>query len=246
MAKSSSLFVYLVEYTCMKKTIRNYLITIPLLLVVLGPIIFLFLYANYNETVGTIKRVNAKRISYDIFFSFLTELSPTKEQVLGDQSILIEEGSIEEYIADIEEIDPILEELNTKLLIDSISVEGDIFQGKDSKTMDKGFWHFPTSVYPGQQGNSVIIAHRYLHVPPAKDTFFNLDKVRKGDSIVVMQGNKSYTYIVSEVKVVEKNDISVLQDSTEHQITLITCTPLWTSHQRLAVVAKLDKLYQKT
>jgi sortase A len=125
-------------------------------------------------------------------------------------------------------------------------VEGNIFQGRDSNTMDRGFWHFPTSAYPGQQGNSVIIAHRYLYLPPAKNTFFNLDKVKKGDNIVVEQEGNKYTYIVSEVKVVEKNDISVLQDTTEHQITLITCTPLWTSHQRLAVIAKLDKLYQKT
>jgi sortase A len=83
-------------------------------------------------------------------------------------------------------------------------------------------------------------------MPPAKDTFFNLDKVKKGDNIVVQQEGNKYTYIVSEVKIVEKNDISVLQDTTEHQITLITCTPLWTSKQRLAVIGKLDKLYQKT
>jgi sortase A len=70
--------------------------------------------------------------------------------------------------------------------------------------------------------------------------------VKKGDSIVIEQEGNRYTYIVSETRVVEKNDISILQDTTEHQITLITCTPLWTSDKRLAVIGKLDKLYQKT
>lgn len=230
----------------MKNRLLKYLITILLLLIVTVPIGYFLIFPNYNTLIGTFHRLDSQRITYDIVFSFLTHLSPTKDQVLGVDEILVENVSIEEYVGSIKEIDPILEELNSKLYINSINVEGNIFQGADSRTMDKGFWHFPTSVYPGQQGNSVIISHRYLHIPPAKDTFYNLDKVRKGDSIVIEQGDSSYTYIVSEVKVVEKNDVSVLQDSLDHQITLITCTPLWTSKQRLAVIGKLDKLYQKT
>ncbi len=230
----------------MKNRLFKYLITILLLLIVIVPIGYFLIFPNYNTLIGTFHRLDSKRTTYDIFFSFLTHLSPTKDQVLGADEILVENISIEEYVGNVSEIDPILEELDTKLYINSISVEGGIFQGPDSRTMDKGFWHFPASVYPGQQGNSVIISHRYLHIPPAKDTFYNLDKVRKGDSIVVEQEDNQYRYIVSEVKVVEKNDVSVLQDSLDHQITLITCTPLWTSKQRLAVIGKLDKLYQKT
>jgi sortase A len=230
----------------MKKRITKYLITIPLLLLVLLPIGYFLIYPNYNDLIGRFERIDIQRSSYDMFFSVLTNIAPTQDQVLGTNSVLVEDTSIEEYLENVNDIDPILEKLNTKLSIDSINVEGNIFQGPDGNTMNKGFWHFPTSVYPGQKGNSVIIAHRFLHLPPAKDTFFNLDKVRKGDKIVVEQEDNKYTYIVSEVKVVEKNDISVLQDSSEHEITLITCTPLWTSHQRLAVIGKLDKLYQKT
>ena len=230
----------------MKKKFTKYLITIPLLLLVLIPIGYFLIFPNYNTLIGSIQRMDSKRIAYDIYFSFLTELSPTKEQILGTNSILVENGSIEEYLDEDLEIDPVLEKLNTKLYLDSVNIEGNIFQGITSQTMDKGFWHFPTSVYPGQRGNSVIIAHRYLHMPPAKDTFFNLDKVKKGDSIIIEQDDEKFTYIVSEVKIVEKNDISVLQDSNDYQMTLITCTPLWTSKQRLIVVAKLDKLYQKT
>jgi sortase A len=230
----------------MKRRLTKYLITIPLLLLIFIPLAYFLILPTYNHTIGALNRVSVKRASYDIFFSFLTEIAPTREQVLGTTEMLVESTSIEEYLGTVEEIDPILEELGTKLYIDSIDVEGNVFQGKDSNSMDKGFWHFPTSAYPGQRGNAVIIAHRYLNIPPAKDTFFNLDKVRKGDSIDVKQNGNEYTYIVSDVRIVEKNDISVLQDTTDHQITLITCTPLWTSHQRLVVIGKLDKLYQKT
>ena len=230
----------------MTKQFSKYLITIFLLLLVFTPISYFLILPNYNTLIGTFKRINIQRYSYDIYFSLLTTVAPTKEQILGTSQILIEDVSIEEYIDGVGEIDPILERLNTTLHIESIDVKGEIFQGKDSTTMDKGFWHFPISVYPGQKGNAVVISHRYLNIPPAKDTFFNLEKVRKGDTILVTQDDNEYTYIVSDVKVIEKNDISVIQDSSDYRITLVTCTPLWTSHQRLVVIAKLDKLYQKT
>ena len=230
----------------MKKQITRYLITIFLLLIVFLPISYFLILPNYNTIVGTFQRIDVKRYSYEIYFSLLTKVSPTRDQVLGTSQVLSNSGSIEEYLSDVKDIDPILERYNTILFINSIYVEGKVFQGKNSTTMDKGFWHFPTSVYPGQKGNSVIISHRYLHIPPEKDTFYNLDKVRKGDTILVTQDNDEFKYIVSEVKVVEKNDISVILDTSDYQITLITCTPLWTSHQRLVVIGKLDKLYQKT
>lgn len=230
----------------MKKKFKRYLITIFLLLSIFLPISYFLILPNYNTLIGTFKRIDIKRYSYDIYFSILTSASPTRERVLGTSEVLIEEGSIEEYLVGNENIDLVLERLNTTLFVDSINVEGKLFQGQDSKVMDKGFWHFPASVYPGQKGNSVIISHRYLNIPPEKDTFYNLDKVKVGDSIVVKQDNDKYNYIVSEVKVVEKNDISVIRESSDYRITLITCTPLWTSHQRLVVVGKLDKLYQKT
>lgn len=230
----------------MKRKFAKYILTFVLLIILFVPIGYFLIFPNYNTVIGTFQRISISRFSYELYFSFLTNLAPTQEQILGVDQILVEEGSIEEYLGSVKVIDPVLEELNTKLFINSINVEGIIFQGEDSNTMNKGFWHFPTSVYPGQKGNSVIIAHRYLKMPPAKDTFFNLDKVKGGDTVSISQDGAVYNYIVSEVKVVEKNDISVIQDSSEYQLTLITCTPLWSSDQRLVVIGKLDKLYQKT
>lgn len=228
------------------KKFTKYLLTIILVTTILLPIGYFLIFPNYNTVIGGVQRISVDRYAYELYFSFLTNLTPTHDQVLGVNQVLAEEGSIEEYLGTVDSIDPILENLDTKLLIDSINVKGDIFQGRDSNTMDKGFWHFPTSVYPGQRGNSVIIGHRYLKMPPARDTFFNLDKVKRGDTISILQDGANYNYIVSEIRIVESNDISVIQDSDEYQLTLITCTPLWSSEKRLVVIGKLDKLYQKT
>ena len=230
----------------MRKAIRNTL-TVILIFTVLTAILFFVIYPNYNSVIGPIRRFDIHRSSKEITFQFLTELVPTKEKVLGitdfNQNVLsIEESIGKDFVIE----EKILESLGTKILINSIEVEGQIFEGTDSTTMNKGFWHFPTSSIPGQIGNTVIIGHRYAKLPPNRDTFFNLDKVKVGDSIEVIQDRNEYTYIVTDTQIVEKNDISILNDYSDFRLTLVTCTPLWSSKQRLVITAKLDKLYKNT
>ncbi len=230
-----------------KKTILKFTLTILLLTGFLIPVGIFVIYPNYNKLIGPIKRFNIQRSTEEITFQILTTLSPTRDQVLGITDITSTNKTIEESLGSnfvIQEKQ--LESLNTQIQIESIEVKGKVHEGVDSNTMDLGFWHFPLSQYPGTKGNSVIIGHRYAKLPPDPDTFFNLDKVKVGDRILVEQDNNSYTYIVTETKIVEKNDISILQNFGDYRITLVTCTPLWTDHQRLVIVGKLDKLYKNT
>ncbi len=223
------------------------IVTIILILMILTPLGYFLIYPNYNKLIGPIKRFNIQRSAEEITFQIITELVPTKDEVLGVAIQSSGGQSIEESLNPQTVLDrKILEELNTKIIINSIDVEGLVYEGADAHTMNKGFWHFPPSSFPGQKGNMVVIGHRYAKLPPNKDTFFNLDKVKVGDKIEVIQNNNQFTYIVTETKVVEKNDISVLQDYSDYRITLITCSPLWTSKQRLVIVGKLDKLYKNT
>lgn len=230
----------------MKKLLKS-LITTILILLVLTPLGYFVIYPNYNKLIGPIKRFDIQRSSGEITFQILAQLVPTKDKILGVTTISTNGLSIEESLnKDLVLEEKRLEILNTKLVINSIEVEGQVYEGLESKTMNRGFWHFPASNLPGQKGNTVIIGHRYAKLPPNKDTFFNLDKVKVGDRIEVIQLDNHFTYIVTDTRVVEKNDISVLQNYSDYRITLITCSPLWTSKQRLVIVGKLDKLYKNT
>ncbi len=188
--------------------------------------------------------MNIRKLAERATISTLMEISPPRsrytEQVLGATSIE-ESLSSSDMVIDTKDI----EEQNTILTIVNLDISGRIFQGKDSSTMEKGFWHFPTSANPGQKGNFVVIAHRFLHTPPQKDTFYNLDKIKVGEKIQVMTDNGEFNYIVLEIRETDANDISVLEQTDEYTITLVTCTPLWTSERRLVVIGKLDKLYKK-
>ena len=229
------------------RTVIKRIVTVILIAVIFIPVFYFIIYPNYNTVIGPIKRFDIQRSANEITFQILTRLVPTRDKVLGvsvenDNNITIEESIGKDFVIE----EKILENLNTKVIVNSIEIEGSIYEGVDSNTMNKGFWHFPTSSLPGQKGNVVVIGHRYAKLPPNKDTFFNLDKVKVGDSIEVIQNNNKFTYIVTDTIIVEKNDTSILQDYSDYRITLITCTPLWTANQRLVIVGKLDKLYKNT
>jgi sortase A len=79
----------------------------------------------------------------------------------------------------------------------------------------------------------------------AGNVFALLDRVQVGDELVVDgESAQSYTYRVSEVKRVPRDDLSVMERSDEATLTLITCTGAWLPHaldfsHRLVVRAAL-------
>ena len=234
------------------KNLKKVTITLSLILLVISPTFFFILYPNYNNLVLAFNSFDFYNISKEASVKVLTQISPNQEkyqeQVLGTTSI---EESLSEKVINLDQ--KILEDLNTELNIETINIEGVIVQGESSLRMNDGFWHFPISSFPGEKGNSVIIGHRFLHLPPRKDTFFNLENIKIGENIVISQNTdpnkpeekEHLNYIVTETKIVEPNDVSVIQQTDDYRLTLITCTPLWTSEKRLVITAKLDKLYKR-
>jgi sortase A len=168
-----------------------------------------------------------------------SDLDSFNTEVLARQSI--EESIAKNFVLKRK----VLEDQNAMLSIESVKISGNISEGTTSEAMERGFWHFPTSSLPGQKGNVVIIGHRFKYIPPATNTFFNLDKTRIGDQIKINVGEETYTYIITGTNIAKPNDISVIQQTDDYRLTLITCTPLWTSEERLVITAKLDKLYKK-
>ena len=203
---------------------------------------FLIIFPAYSRISVTLTEFDPYRISKATFMSLLTQVSPTRDE---NTEVMLGQTSMEESLTNTVIDKTLLEDSHTQLQISSVNILGRLSEGADSKAMLRGFWHFPTSAMPGELGNVVIIGHRFQYLPPAKNTFFYLDKVKVGDEINLISDNGDYTYIVISTKIVAPNDISVLQTTKDYRLTLITCTPLWTSNERLVITAKLDKLYKK-
>lgn len=130
------------------------------------------------------------------------------------------------------------------LVIPKIGVKMNIVGGIDGKTaLRNGAWLLPGTATPEDGGNTVIGGHRYLFRPPSAKTFYHLDKLAAGDLVNVAWQGTVYTYRVRETKVVEPWQVEILAPSDENLLTLFTCTPIFTSKQRLVVVA--ERLVEK-
>ena len=74
---------------------------------------------------------------------------------------------------------------------------------------------------------------------PYKFIFSGLERLEAGDTIYIDYQGTRYTYTVYEKRVVEPSDVTSLQyNGSDAILTLVTCTPLGTSNQRLLVFAR--------
>ncbi|MCL4374412.1 sortase [Patescibacteria group bacterium] len=106
--------------------------------------------------------------------------------------------------------------------------------------------YLPTSL-PGDYGNVVIFCHSTLpqlyNVKDYKTICTYLPSLEKGDLIVVRRDNLDYEFAVSDMFVVDPDQVSVLQQKYDASyLTMITCVPPGTYWKRLVVRAKLTKL----
>lgn len=131
------------------------------------------------------------------------------------------------------------------LSIPKIGIENAQVSTRD-QDLSKHLIQFNPSV-PSEPGNPVIFGHStlpYLFNPKDYKTIFaNLYKVKVGDEIFTNVNGVSYKYKVYEIKVVNPNDTSVLEQRFDDSyLTLITCTPPGTVWKRLVIKTKLEKI----
>jgi len=162
------------------------------------------------------------------------------EQVIGDVAQTTDDKLLEQnQTIDVSEgsnIDDSIQTLGV-LKIPKIDLTVAIGEGTDNKTLKYAVGHFNNTALPGDVGNSCIAGHRNY----TWGKFFNrLDEVAVGDDIIVERNKNTYSYTVTDTFVVEPEDTWVLDQSEDAEITLITCTPMYSSAHRLIVKGTLN------
>ncbi|RWZ78641.1 MAG: sortase [Candidatus Microsaccharimonas sossegonensis] len=139
----------------------------------------------------------------------------------------------------------------SKLIIPKINVDVPVIYdvGTDNASqmaaMAKGVAQFPipgANSHPGEIGNTVLAGHSSNDLFDKGDykfIFAQLEKLTIGDSIYANYKGKRYTYIVTKMQVVAPTNVGALvYPTTKPVMTLVTCTPLGTSLNRLLVTAE--------
>lgn len=127
-----------------------------------------------------------------------------------------------------------------KLRIESATVE---YGGTDLK---KSLIGWTDSALPGNLGNNVIFGHSTLpqfYNPKNYTSIFSLlPTLKKGDPIYISYDGVSYKYVVFDMKTVEPEDYSILEQQYDNSyVSLITCVPPGTYWKRLIVKARVNK-----
>ncbi len=103
-------------------------------------------------------------------------------------------------------------------------------EGTDLKVLASGPGHYPTTAWPGQPGNVGVAAHNTYWI--------KFGDLRRGDEVVLETRWGLYRYRVTDTRIVEPDDRTVLRPSLDSRLTLTTCWPLWAgafAQQRLAI-----------
>ncbi len=128
---------------------------------------------------------------------------------------------------------------DNRLVIPQMGLDATVNEGAYASTLSKGVWHRPKSSSPDKGGNTVLVGHRFTYRSSA--IFYHLDKLKKGDEFALFWSGKEYRYRVRDIQVVAPTQIQIENNTTEPILTLYTCTPMWTSKQRLVVISDLIK-----
>lgn len=132
-----------------------------------------------------------------------------------------------------------------KLLIPKINLECRI--RSDTVNAYDSVYHYPESVYPGENGECGLMGHRTMYSAPLN----KIDELKPGDLVIIHDflTSKKYIYkVVSNGHIkwdYEENPIRFEQDG-EPRLILVTCHPpdqieaAWLAHCRLVSVQPLD------
>ena len=136
-----------------------------------------------------------------------------------------------------------------RLRIPAIDLQQIVVEGVGTEDLKKGPGHYPScrsgfdrplctefkEVWPGQEGRVIVSGHRTTYGAP----FWDLDKLQKGDEIITDTQWGTYTYEVTEKRIVQPDSLAIAIQSDAAEIVLTTCNPKYSAAQRLIVFGRL-------
>jgi sortase A len=121
-----------------------------------------------------------------------------------------------------------------RIRIPAIGLDDYVVEGTDTGSLRKGPGHYPETPLPGDPGTTAIAGHRTTYGAP----FREIDKLKRGDRIVLDMPDGRFIYRVTRTKIVDDSDLSVLDSVGYKQLILSACHPLYSAAQRVIVFAR--------
>jgi sortase A len=121
-----------------------------------------------------------------------------------------------------------------RIEIPAIGVSEYVVEGTGTADLRKGPGHYPDTPLPGGRGTAAIAGHRTTYGAP----FREIDDLRRGQLIRLDMPDATFVYRVERVKVVDDEDLSVLEPVGYRRLMLSACHPLYSAAERVIVFAR--------
>ncbi|MGH2763198.1 MAG: class E sortase [Thermoleophilaceae bacterium] len=130
--------------------------------------------------------------------------------------------------------EPLKGDAIARIEIPAIGVSDYVVEGTDTESLRKGPGHYPETPLPGERGTTAIAGHRTTYGAPFRD----IDDLRRGRRIVVDMPDGRFVYRVERTKIVDDQDLSVLDPVGHRRLMLSACHPLYSAAERIIVFAR--------
>jgi sortase A len=191
---------------------------ISLLLMFLGVIVVLFNFYSLNKGFSVYSKPNISTNDFQ-----LEEETPAREAG-GSKDLSLREKST-----------PEIGEKIGELTIPKLERSLPIYHGTTKEVLKQGVGHYSSSALPGENNNSILSGHR--------DTVFRgLGEVGVNDTFIVSTDAGEFLYKVRKVRIVDKDDRTVIVPKPKSTLTVTTCYPfgyIGSAPQRYVLVADL-------
>lgn len=123
-------------------------------------------------------------------------------------------------------------------------------EGTDTASLQKGPGHYTRSdnaatrkagdgsAFPGQGRTVGIAGHRTTYLAP----FRNLNRLKKGDEIVLEMPYATFIYEVERTKIVQPSEYDVVENVDYERLVLTACHPLYSAAQRIVAFSRLKEI----
>lgn len=186
--------------------------------------------ATYQQMIesspnSSIEEALTKAREYnEVLFNLLTSLSSDNLSILSEESYneILNAGN----------------GIMGSIEIPSININLPIYHGTSDEVLSAGVGHLNESSLPvgGINTRSVLTGHRGL---PNSKLFTRLDELEIGDLFFIRVLNETLAYKVSDIEVIEPEDVSGLEiEAGKDLVSLITCTPYGLNTHRLVVTGE--------
>ena len=127
-----------------------------------------------------------------------------------------------------------------RLSVPSLGQKWIVVEGTSPADIATAPGHYSFSALPGKKGNFAVAGHR------EQGLFWDLDKIKRGDLIVVETKGGTFTYVVTRTLITSPQSWAEVSATPPgfgkgtKVLTLTTCNPKWDNYERLVIHAVLQ------